>query len=310
MSIKKVRPVQFVVAMLSAATLLAGGSAVASGTPDNPGGHPVPWRAKTPVVSVDVTAEGGFQMPKVLHAGYVTFRFTTPENVFHAIQGFSLNPGATLDMAKNDIDMALSGIEGQTVPGMQGLYRDITEIGGAVTSTYGAQEVTIPLTAGTYYFVDIYDIDSPPIVPRYHEVKVVGAFLYSPLPTYTATIDATMSAEDPRFQGVPETFPHDGTFLNIVTGDEMHETVFRPVSDGITDDDITAYYDAVMSGGPRPPKPFTGLQAGLQSISPGRWAIVHLDLKPGRYAVVCYVPSDEDGMPHTFMGMHNVLTLT
>ena len=304
------RPVRAALAVFGVLALLAGGQSAADAASGHHAGHPVPWRAQTPVVPVDVTTDGGFALPKVLHSGYTTFRFTSPENVFHAIQGFKLKDGATLAMAMDDINKALSGDMEQTVAGMQGLYRDVIEIGGAVTNTYGAQEVTVPLEEGTYYFLDLSEVDSPPIVPHVHSVRVVGKFLYSPLPQYSAIIDATMSGDDPRFHA-PTSFPHDGTFLGIVTGDELHESVFRPVRDGITDEYITDYYNAVAAGTtPRPASPWTGVQSGLQSLSPGRWAIMHIDLKPGQYALICYVPSDEDGMPHAYMGMHNIITLT
>jgi len=44
-------------------------------------------------------------------------------------------------------------------------------------------------------------------------------------------------------------------------------------------------------------------------MSPGQFAVFHLDLPPGLYALICYVPSDETGLPHAHMGMHQVVTL-
>jgi hypothetical protein len=301
--------------MLASFVLLAGGQGVASAHPGHHGpdhhGHEPGWRNRTPVVPVDVTTDGGYRMPSTLHAGFVTFRFTSPENAFHALQGFSLKGGATLDQAMDDINKALSGVTAQTIEGMQGLYRDVVEVGGAVTNPYGAQEVTIPLTAGTYYFLDLNEVDSPPLTPHIHTVHVVGRFQLSPLPHYSAVIESTMSDDDMPVFKAPATLPHNGTFLARVTGDELHETVFRPVKPGITDDYISTYYTAILNGTtPAPASPWTGIQAGLQSLSPGRWAITHINLAPGPYALICYVPGDEDGIPHAYMGMHNIMTLT
>jgi len=262
-----------------------------------------------PVISVDVTTDGGFSLPASVHAGFVTFRISSPEDAFHAIQGFSLNPGVTLDQALADINQALSGDPVQVPLGMQAIMRDLVEVGGVVTSPHAAQEVTIPLDKGTYYFLDINDINNPPLVPRVHTLKAVGNFKWSQLPVFTSVIEGTMIDDQPRFIA-PSTMAHDETFLAVVSSDELHEFVFRPVVPGTTDEYITTFYDAVKAGTPRPPSPWTGIQSGLQALSPGRWAIYKLDLAPGPYALICYVPSDETGIAHGWDGMHQIVNLT
>ncbi|MDP9221698.1 MAG: hypothetical protein M3P23_14340 [Actinomycetota bacterium] len=257
-----------------------------------------------PVIAFDVTTDGGFSMPTKVQSGLVTFRGTSPEDAYHAVQGFYLKPGATLAQAQQDIVDTFSEDPATAHAGLLALYRDIVEIGGIVTSVHGAQEVTIPLDPRTYYFVDLGD---PQL--RYHTLKAVGRFQQSTPPEFTSVIEATMIDGEPRFRA-PSTLAHDATFLNVVTGDEFHETVFRPVVPGTTDQYITDYYNAILAGTPIPPRPWTGVQAGLQSLSPGRWAIVHIDLPPGPYALICYVPSDENGVAHGWMGMHQVMNLT
>lgn len=261
-----------------------------------------------PVISVDVTTTDGFSIPSSVHAGLVTFRISSSESSFHAIQGFSLNHDATLEQALADIDDALSGDPVRVVEGIQGLMHHVTEIGGAVTSPYGAQEVTVPLEAGTYYFLDLSDVGTA-TGPRVQTIEAVGHFRWSLPPQFTSVVEATMINDQPRFIA-PTSMPHDGTFLAIVSGDELHEMVFRPVRDGITDDYVTEFYNAVKNGTTRPPSPWTGIQAGLQALSPGRWAIMHLNLAPGPYALICYVPSDETGIAHGWDGMHQIVTLT
>jgi hypothetical protein len=302
-------PVRVAGSLLASAALVLG-SQTAAGADSS--GYPsggTPGRGGPPVISVDVTTEGGFSLPSSVHAGVVTFRMTSPENAFHAIQGFSLNPGVTLDQALADINEALSGDPARVAAGMQAIMRDITEIGGVVTSPHAAQEVTIPMEAGTYYFLDINDVNNPPLTPRVHTLEAVGHFRWSKLPRYTSVIEATMIDDQPRFIA-PSQMAHDETFLGIVTGDELHESVFRPVRDGVTDDYISLFYEAVKNGTTRPPSPWTGIQAGLQALSPGRWAIMHIDLPPGPYALICYVPSDETAVPHGWDGMHQIVTLT
>jgi hypothetical protein len=38
-------------------------------------------------------------------------------------------------------------------------------------------------------------------------------------------------------------------------------------------------------------------------IVPGRHAILDVDLAPGEYALVCFVPDAKDGKPHFMHGM-------
>jgi hypothetical protein len=291
-----------------AVTLAASGALVLS-TQAAAGASPSRGLPQPLVISTTVTTDGGFSLPAKIHAGLVTFRIGSPEDTFHGIQGFSLNPGVTLDQAMADINQALSGVNEQEALGVQALNRDIVEIGGVVTSSYAPQEVTVPLTKGTYYFLDLNEINNPPLTPHLHTMKVVGDFRMSVPRLPTSVIDATMIDDQPRFKA-PATIKHDGTFLGLVTGDELHEIVLRPAVPGTTDAYLDTFYDAVVNGTPRPPSPWLGSQSGMQSISPGRWAIVHINLPPGLYALVCYVPSDESGLPHTYIGMHKMITLT
>jgi hypothetical protein len=289
-------------------TLIASGALVLSSQAVTEArGNGAPLRPQ--VVSTTVTTDGGFSLPKSVHAGLITFRIGSPEDSFHGIQGFYLNPGVTLDQAMADINQALSGDLASSALGMQALNRDIVEIGGVVTSSYAPQEVTVPLTKGTYYFLDLNEVNNPPLTPHIHTLKVVGDFKWSIPRMPTGVIEATMVGEQMIFHA-PAQIAHDGTFLGVVSGDELHEIVLRPAVPGTTDAYLDTFYKAVVDGTPRPPSPWTGSQAGMQSISPGRWAIVHLDLPPGLYALVCYVPSDETGLPHTYTGMHKMITLT
>lgn len=290
---------------LLASVALVAGSQVAASAVDHNG---------PTVISVNVTTDGGFTLPSTVHSGPVTFKFSSPENAFHAIQGFYLLPGATLEQVYEDINNALSGVPERVVEGMHGLAAHIVEIGGAVTSHLGTQEVTIPMEKGTTYWLDLADfgVVEP---PRTHVLKVHGNFKDAELPAYSAVFEATMDGDNPIFRG-PTTFPHDGTFLGVVTGDELHEFVFRPTRTDfiVTDDYISAWYDFIAGRTPTPPPngtPWSGRQAGLQSLSPGRWAITKINLPPGRYGLICFVPSDElPGLPHGWIGMHQIVTLT
>jgi hypothetical protein len=64
--------------------------------------------------------------------------------------------------------------------------------------------------------------------------------------------------------------------------------------------------DAMVKKGfasPNPPNIFTGFNANFDVISPGVRVAIKQALKPGKYLVDCFIPSESDGMPHALMGM-------
>ena len=261
-----------------------------------------------PVISVNMTTDGGFSLPATVHAGLVTFKVSSPEDGFHALQGFSLNPGVTLDQVKQEIDDALSGDPAIVPTAIAALTSHITEIGGVSTTTYAPQSITIPMAPGTYYFLDVNTINNPPLTPVYHTLRAIGQFKWSRLPNFSAVIN--MSTEGPLTFNAPSDLAAKGSFLAFASGDELSQVAFRPVVPGTTDAYISEFYKAVRNGTTRPPSPWTGAPVGMQALSPGRWAIMHIDLPPGPYALTDFVPSNEaPGWPHTYIGMHKVVTL-
>jgi hypothetical protein len=264
-----------------------------------------------PVVSVTMSTENGFSLPRTLRAGLVTFKVSSSEDTFHGFQGFSLKPGVSLEQVKQEVDDALSGDPAIVPDAIRALTAHITEIGGVSTTPHAPQAVTIPLTRGTYYFLDVATVNNPPLTPVYHEVRVVGDFKWSRIPRFTSVVGMGHDENHKPVFHAPSRMPAKGSFLAYATGHELHEAVLRPTLPGTTDAYIASFYDAVRAGTPRPPAPWRpGQIGGMQAISPGRWAIMHIDVPPGTYTFVCFVPSGEPpGWPHTYIGMHKVVTL-
>jgi hypothetical protein len=294
--------------LVQAAIAVAGGAGLllASGTAAN--ASPAPNLA--PVINVSVTTADGFSLPSVVHAGFVTFNFSSPESDYHGIQGFRPENGKTAADVVHDLELGvLSDSASDNALGATLLQTDATLVGGAVTNGTGTISVTIPLDAGTYYFFDLNDFFAGFSPVRLHTLNVLGRFTWFGLPSFTSVIDAAMINDEPRFVA-PTQLSTQENFLAVVSGDEIHEVVFRPTRDGITDDYISTFYDAVVAGTTRPPSPWIGGQTGLQAMSPGRYAVVRVDITPGPYALICYVPSDESGLPHGYIGMHQMEDLS
>jgi hypothetical protein len=73
--------------------------------------------------------------------------------------------------------------------------------------------------------------------------------------------------------------------------------------------DVAAYLklsDAQQSQTPPPADPF----AGIQAMGPGGTGWFSMDLTPGTYVALCFVPDDETGQPHAAMGMVKFFNVT
>jgi hypothetical protein len=262
----------------------------------------------TPVVSVSATTAGGVSMPSRVRAGIVTFTFSQGDDGEHAVQGFRLKPGGSLDSVMQGFADALLGDFPTRVRGIAAIDGGATLIGGSLIFPTAPMSVTVALHPGTYYFFDYSDIGVVTPV-RLSTITAVGRFQLSQVPRFTAVVIAQKHHGHHQFI-TPTSMSSKQSFLFINNSAEDHEVMFRPTQPGITDDYITKFYDAVLAGGDRPPSPWTGVQHGLQPVSPNLWAVVQIDLPPGLYAEICYVPDDEDGIPHAYEGMHVMVTLT
>ncbi len=269
---------------------------------------PAGSESRAPVIPVTLAGTGDFTFPRSVHAGFVTFKVSTPDNTYHALQGIRVNPGHTLAQVLHDFELGLSDSRADNAQGARQLVVDATLMGGVVPSSYAPMSVTMPMTRGTYYFFDQNDIGGT-VPVRVHRLKVVGKMRWSGIPRFSSIIGMTIDSNHMPAFVAPTDLKAKGNVLVYGQGDELHEAVFRPIAPGITDAYITQYYKDLDAGLPHAPSPWLGLQHGLQAMSPGQFAILHMDLPPGRYALVCLVPDDQSGIAHSHMGMHQVVTL-
>jgi hypothetical protein len=299
--------------------LVAAGATVASADPAAPAADAAHRRHLGTVVDVTLT-EAGFRLPRAVRAGVVTFRITSPEETYHALQGFTLQDGATLPEVIEAIRAGVGDDRAAAAAAHRMLLEKATLIGGAVGISQQVISVTVVLDPGTYYFVDYADYFAEGRTqPRVHELRVVGRRGRVQLPGYDETILAIpmdhehMETESMTFGFVsPRVLPRRGRFLMINASDEIHDIGWRHAKPGTTDAYLREYYAAVLAGQPLPgPSPWLEPNLhGLQGVSPWRYAVVGIEFaEPGDYALVCYVPSDETGIPHTLEGMHLMTTL-
>jgi len=268
---------------------------------------------RTPVIPVVLT-DAGFTMWRKVQAGMVTFRISSPEDTYHALQGFRLKNGGTLTDIIEALRGGVSDDREAAAAGHRVLLEKADLIGGAVGVQNGAIDVTVLLEPGTYYFLDVNDYFIEGLAnPRVHTLQAIGRRGRIQLPEFDETIVAIpheMAGHETDHEtfgfASPAVLPRHGTYLMINATDEIHDIVYRHAKPGTTDAYLREYYQAVVNGTPLPgPSPWLeGNTHGLQGVSPGRWAVVSVPLEVGDYATVCYVPSKVTGIPHTLEGMH------
>jgi len=107
----------------------------------------------------------------------------------------------------------------------------------------------------------------------------------------------TITARDYAFEA-PDTIAAGLTTIRLVNrGPELHHVQLVKLEEGRT---MTDFFAALKAGGP-PPR-WAREVGGPNTPVPGGESEATLDLMPGRYAVVCFIPSP-DGTPHIMKGM-------
>ncbi len=105
---------------------------------------------------------------------------------------------------------------------------------------------------------------------------------------------------------VPETV-RSGDVLKVVnTGRQVHEIGMASLSDGATRGDVIAHLTGEAPADAA--APFTDL-SGVGLLSPRERQTLPIEMRPGRYVLVCYIPDPDDGGPHFMKGMITVITV-
>jgi hypothetical protein len=174
--------------------------------------------------------------------------------------------------------------------------------GGSNSVGPGAdQETWVNLPAGTY--VAMCFQDGPPGSGPPHLFKGMyaaftvtgqGNSAHPPVP-----VRGTISAFSFGFH-LPATINGHGVYRFVNTADaDSHELTLLKLAPGMHADDVLNWLTS-----PNGPPPFSSA-GGFGALAPGGQGWVRLDLSPGDYVAVCFVPDDEaPHLPHIELGMH------
>jgi hypothetical protein len=162
---------------------------------------------------------------------------------------------------------------------------------------------TVDLTPGRYYVIDRSFQGKPAAVAKLTakaQLEITQQGKPAPLPTAGSSI--TASEYRFRVRGLAAG-RHTVRLENA--GIEPHNFVVSPIREGKTLADVKKY---VADGSGAPPVDFSR-ETISGTLAGGTRENLPLDLKPGRYALLCFASDRAGGPPHVAKGMLNEVTV-
>jgi uncharacterized cupredoxin-like copper-binding protein len=244
-----------------------------------------------------VATDYAFDGPGSLPAGLTTFRFENHGAELHHLVIIKLNGGkSAVDLAKA---MQVEGAESH-MPGWAVFQ------GGPVGIAPGAESnFTFVLDPGSYELVCL--------IPSPDGVSHMAKGMMRPVEVVAG--EGAVAAPEPQADLTVKLIDYDFQLADSLTtgrhvvrvdnaGEDAHEMVIWQLPPGKSLADLTAWVDGGLQG-PPPGRPV----AGLSPMAPGRHGYFGMDLPAGDYALICFVPDDEDGKPHYAHGMAREITI-
>jgi uncharacterized cupredoxin-like copper-binding protein len=251
-----------------------------------------PIAAAAPSAVTVTTTDFSFEAPAELPAGLTTFRLVNRGPSLHHVQLVKFGEGKTFD----DFMAALKA--GGPPP------KWVTMEGGPNPSELGdTSSATVMLEPGNYGMICF--IPGPDGVPHVAKgmvspLKVTGAGAAGAEPE----ADVVMKLVDYDFE-LSKPLPAGRYTIRIENGGpQEHEVAIVKLDAGKEPMDFALWGEKQVG------KPPGTLHGGVSGIMPGDKAFVEVDLAPGEYGLICFVPDSKDGKGHYHHGMAKKVTVS
>jgi len=241
---------------------------------------------KPAVVTVHAS-EYAFTAPTTAPAGTITFRMVNDGKQLHHVAIVKLLQGKTVS----------DFVDAMKKPGPPPAW--VVAVGGPNAAVPGqSSDATLTLEPGSYALVCF--VPSPGD-PTPHVMKgMIRPLTITPssAPSVDVPADVNIRLSDYKF-GVSKPLTA-GHHMIRVTNDaaQDHEVLFIKLPPGATAAGVAEWVEAGMKG-PPPAMPI----GGSSPIARGRSSTIALDLTPGTYGMICFLPDAKDGKPHSVHGM-------
>ena len=249
--------------------------------------------ADEPAEVTIVATEFSFDAPDRMPAGAVAITLVNEGDALHHAQLIRLADDRT------PADLAEAMADG-TVPDWAEL------VGGPALVMPGMRaSATVDLRPGTYYVTCLVESEGEDGPVTHMAEGMIEEVTVEPGPREPLPeADNIMMLNDYSFKmGKPLHAGHQVVRVRNYAA-QPHEVVLVRLDSGKTMDDLLAWM-ASDGEGPPPGMPVGGMQA----LSQGQAGNLVLDLEPGDYGLICFVPDAGDGEPHFVHGMVDQITV-
>ena len=243
--------------------------------------------AGTDVRTITVVArDGAFDAPDVVPAGLTTIRLEARGTELHHAMLMRLDDDTTLEQA-------LAALAKEELP------PGVTLLGGPnPPAPGGAATVSVMLRPGRHAWVCVIPgTDGVPHVVKgmVREFDVVPSTERADAPP---AADIALMLNDYSFK-VSKPLSAGTHVIRVRNyAAQPHEVVLFRLAPGKTKEDLLAW-TAAMNAGPPPAETF----GGVAPLSNGQSNDMLVDITPGNYVFVCFVPDVKDGRAHLVHGM-------
>ena len=255
-----------------------------------------PAQAAIPSVTIKAM-DFSYDQPKTIPAGLVDLTLVNNGTQPHQIQLLRINDGNY-----NEFLAALkkNGPVGSTL-------QMVTGAGGANTiDPGGKQEVILKLTPGEY--ASICFVSGSDNVPHFMKGMIQHLTVTGSSDVTQAEPQASTTVTLQDFEIQMPTSVTGGAITWKVTnnGPQLHEMDILKLHSGVTFDK----FKQIMSSenAPSGPPPFDDA-GGIAALQTGTSGWIKLNLQPGNYVALCFVPDTKTGKPHFMLGMMTNFTV-
>jgi plastocyanin len=214
---------------------------------------------------------------------------------------------ATLVRLHPGVDVAAIAAAGASDPTGAAVFKLFDPAGGPNGVAPGATVSSTQVLAPGNYLMACFIPDPTDGVP--HAAKgMIQPFTVADNPAITDLKSVKLGTASTPQAGltefafnVPDTVTATDTVHINNTGTQPHEMAIYKLADGKTTDDMKAFL--LSTGAPTGPPPFSPA-GGVSALAPGTEITVDVNLKPGSYALICFLPDTAgSGKAHFELGM-------
>lgn len=251
--------------------------------------------ADGPQVATYTATDFEFSGPDTLAPGFTTVRLINKGAQDHHLMLARLDEGKSMQ----DIAAAMQADMNAEPPWLK-------FVGGAgAIGPNGSSAGISDLAPGNYimfcFVTDPADGTSHIAKGMMKEVVVTG----ERLPAEAPIVAGEIQLNDFGFE-TPTLTAGTHTFRVVNVGLQTHEITLVRLNDGVTQEQFMAS----MAPGATPGPPPGVLVGGNGAISAGLSNFWTVDLTPGTYLMLCFVPDPADGAPHVMKGMVKEIVIT